>query len=324
MFTASLVFLICQAVLVVVWVDIPNLSENAVLAIDPESPQAESLRLMVTRGVVSHGVQDGAIFLMLLIWPLVILESTFHWLSRPWTREMRKFHGFAFLFCVCPSLRMCARCPEMDQRLWLPGLGWRRANKRLRHRLERYFSIPMIVIAMMILPLLVIEFFMKAEVAHFRWLRLLLHAGTGVIWFAFAAEFILMVSVAGKKIDYCKKHWLDLAIIMLPLFSFLRSLRILHITQSLGITQLTRFARAYRLRGTAIKAIRALVLLELFQRLHDGNVDRSISRMQRKLADVEAEAKRIRRRIAKLERRRNEQASAAAACEGEPDCSAGT
>jgi hypothetical protein len=34
-----------------------------------------------------------------------------------------------------------------------------------------------------------------------------------------------MISVAPRRLEYCKKHWLDLAIILLPLISFLRSLR---------------------------------------------------------------------------------------------------
>ena len=58
-----------------------------------------------------------------------------------------------------------------------------------------------------------------SQVSEYIWLRLLLHLSTGVIWFAFAAEFILMVSVAERKIAYCLAHWIDLAIIVLPLLS---------------------------------------------------------------------------------------------------------
>jgi len=163
----------------------------------------------------------------------------------------------------------------------------------------------MIVIAMMIMPVLIVEFFMKTQVAQYDWLRMMLHLGTGIIWFAFAAEFILMVSVADKKLRYCKEHWIDLAIIILPVFSFLRSLQLLRATalaQALGIPMLTKLARVYRLRGTAIKAFRALVLLELFQRFWGGDAERRIEKLQRRLAEVESEAKSIRRKIAKLER----------------------
>lgn len=307
MFALALTFLVCQAVLVVVWVDVPNLSENAILAITPDTPQADALRLSLSREIIDHHVQDAAILIMLAIWPIVLLESIFHWVSRPWNAELRKFHFFALLFCICPSLRMCARCPELRYRLWLPGLGWRTANRRLRRRLQRHFSMPMILIALMIMPLLVIEFFMKSQVAEYEWLRLLLHIGTGVIWFAFAAEFILMASVAENKLAYCRRHWIDLAIIVLPLFSFLRSLRLVRATQVLGIPQLTKMARAYRLRGTAVKALRALVLLELVQRLTGSDLDRSINKLSRQLSAVEAEAKVIRRRIARLKRRQRQE-----------------
>jgi voltage-gated potassium channel len=196
----------------------------------------------------------------------------------------------------------------MRERLWLPGLGWRQANKRLRRRLERRFSVPMILIALMIMPVLIIEFFMKTQVAQYVWLRMLLHIGTGVIWFAFAGEFILMVSVADKKIAYCKKHWIDLAIILLPLFSFLRSLRVLRATRlARGIPQVTKMARIYRLRGTAVKALRGLILLDVLQRFTGGDVDRKIDKLRRHLADVESEAREIRHKISRLERHRREQ-----------------
>ena len=307
MFALSLAFLVCQAILVVVWVDVPNFSENAALALHPGSQDAAQIRELLSDDQSYHWIPDTTIILMMVIWPVVIAEAIMHWLTRPWDSETRKSHLFGLLFCLCPSLRMCARSVEMRQRLWLPGLGWRQANKRLRKRLERRFSVPMIVIALMIMPVLVIEFFMKTQVAEYAWLRLMLHLSTGVIWFAFAAEFILMVSVADKKIAYCKSHWIDLAIILLPLFSFLRSLRVLratHAAKALRLPQITKMARIYRLRGTAVKALRALVLLDFFQRVMHSNVDRSIENLQRQLGDLEAEAKEVRRKIARLERRR--------------------
>lgn len=304
MFGLSLAFLVCQAVLVVIWVDVPNFRENAIFAIDAANPDAVRMRAMLGQPIVDHRIRDIAIALTFLIWPVVIAESAIHWVTRPWDRETRRYHFFGFLFCLMPSLRMCARSPEMGGRIWLPGLGWRTANKRLRRRLERRFSVPMIVIALMIMPVLIIEFFMKTQVAEYTWLRMLLHISTGVIWFAFAAEFILMVSVAEKKIDYCKQHWVDIAIIVLPLCSFLRSLRVLR------ATQITKMARVYRLRGTAAKMVRALMLFDLVQRITGGSLDRRIEKLQRTLADLEAESEDIRRRIGRLERRRQRQQAA--------------
>ncbi len=298
MFSLSLIFLVCQAILVVVWVDVPNLAENAraVIAQAEGASVAERVRISLGSELIDHRIQDLAVTLILFIWPVVILEAVFHWMTRPWNIRFLKYHLFGLLCCICPSFRMCARSPEIRFRIWLPGLGWRQANKRLRKRLERHFSAPMILIALLILPVLVVEYFMKTQVVEYTWLRLMLHVSTGVIWFAFAFEFILMFSVAQKKFAYCKSHWLDIAIIVLPLFSFLRSLRVLR------ASQVTKMARVYRLRGTAVRALRAMILLEFYHRITGTDLDRRIEKLERQLQDVESEAKEIRRQIARLQR----------------------
>jgi voltage-gated potassium channel len=126
-----------------------------------------------------------------------------------------------------------------------------------------------------------------------------------VIWFSFAIEFILMVSIAENKLDYCKRNWLDIAIILLPAISFLRSLQTMRATRLaklMRIQKLTQIARVYRLRGTAIKAFRALITLEIAHRMVRRDPDRAIRKLQRRLAEVEREAKLLRRRIARLRR----------------------
>ena len=172
----------------------------------------------------------------------------------------------------------------------------------------------MIAIALLILPILVVEFFMKDQVANHAWLRLCLHLGTGVIWFAFAGEFILMVSVADQKLAYCKKHWIDLAIILLPLFSFLRSLRAMRATRIaklMRIPQVGKLARVYRLRGTAVKAIQALILLGAFHRWTGRNPEKQIASLQQKLDETQSQARILRRQIAKLKRAQATSGSAA-------------
>jgi voltage-gated potassium channel len=265
---------------------------------------------LISQDVVDHRIARVTSIVMLGVWVIVVLEAAYHWITRPWDPSMRKFHGFSLLFCICPSLRMCARSPEMNHRLWLPGLGWRQPNHRLRKRLQRRFSIPMITIALLIMPVLVIEFFMKDQVAQHTSLRTVLHMGTGIIWFAFAFEFILMVSVAEKKLAYCKKHWIDLAIIALPIFSFMRSfqwLRATRVSKLLKLKQVTQLARVYRLRGTAVKTLRALILLDLAQRFLQRDPNRAIEKLSRRLVDVETEAKVIRRKITKLQRLRDQE-----------------
>lgn len=297
MFWLSLAFLVGQAVLVVLWVDVPNLHEagsrggpTAGHVSAADQPEGRTLGPLVLR-------------FLLLIWPVFLIESAFHWLTRPWNRRTRSDHLFSLLFCLCPSLRMCARSPEMDHRLWLPGLGWRKADRRLRRHLERRFSVPMILIALLIMPVLIVEFFLKQQVAENAWLRAALHISTGVIWFAFAAEFILMVSAAEKKLIYVKNHWVDLAIILLPLLSFLRSLQVLRASRAFKIArlpQLGRLVRVYRLRGTALKAFRALLVLDVLHRLITPDPEKRIARLRRQVKELERESRLLRQKIARL------------------------
>lgn len=304
MFGLSMAFLVCQAVLVVAWFDVPNFSENARLAMSPNAEEAEAIREAIrAHEITGTGIQRFAELLILVIWPITIAEAVFHWISRPWDRDHRKYHVFGLLFSLMPSLRMCARSPEMHDRLWLPRLGWRIPNKRLQRRLQKVFSVPMIMIALLILPVFIVEFFMKAQVAEYAWLRAALHVSTGVIWFAFAAEFILMVAVTEKKLQYCQTHWVDLAIILLPLISFLRFLRVMR------VQQIIKMARVYRLRGTTVKALRALFVLDSVERLLTSNTERAIDRLETRLTDVEAEAKLLRRRITKLRRKLEEESA---------------
>ena len=301
MFAVSLVFLVCQAVLVVILVDMPNFSEHVGTAIDPSSSTSGWLREIASTNGFELSIYDLSVSLLWIVWPIVVAETFCHWLSRPWDRETRKLHLFGFLFCICPSLRMCARSYEKGNRLWLPGLGWRYPNKRLRARLERHFSLPMIAIAFLILPVLVIEFFLHDRVEGSVLLWSLLHVGTGIIWLAFAIEFILMVSVAEKKIAYCKEHWLDLAILLLPLISFLRSVQFIRATNALRLPQFTKMLRVYRMRGTALKALRGLIVLDLFSRFFKADPEQMVEQLQAELREAEAKVRVIRRKLTKAQ-----------------------
>ncbi|EMI45627.1 hypothetical protein [Rhodopirellula sp. SWK7] len=318
MFSLAVAFLVSQAVLIVIWVDVPSIREKTIASDvsveeavnDPIGVEQEDIPVLGPVSPTQVLLERLAIGVMWLVWPIVIAESIYHWIIRPKTRAMRWFHVYSVVFCICPSLRMCAKSAEMHGYLWLPGLGWQRPNRRLRRRLEQHFSVPMIGIALLILPVLIVEFLLKDQVARYQWLRVSLHIGTGVIWFAFAAEFILMVSIAEKKLDYIRRHWVDLAIIALPFFSFLRSMQAMRgtrIAKLAKLPQLTKLARAYRLRGTVLKAFRALVLLDVSARLFRKTPEKQLDRLRAELAVTQREARLIRLLIARLEREVAEQ-----------------
>lgn len=288
MFFLALLFLAVTAALIVVWVDMPRMAEEGrstvgdVLA-DPAAFEMENKALAWS---------ELGLTLLLLIWPAFLAEFAFQFCFRDPNEPFWRTRYFSVLICFCPPLRLCARNPDHGDMIWLPGAGWCEVNETLRDKLERTFSIPMILIALLILPVLGLEFGLRDQVMRYTWLRLLLHLGTGVIWFAFAAEFILMVSVADKKLRYCREHWIDLAIILLPLLSFLRSLRIvraMRVAKFAKLQQITRMGRLYRLRGLAMRAFRAILLLELLDRFIRRDPEKRLLYLREQLAEKEKE-----------------------------------
>ena len=307
MFVISLVFLGTIATLIVLWVDLPRFEQDD-QAGDAESPAATAAVEVVEAAgpVIDEPAALNLGYLCLgvtgVLWPLFVAEVLVYWFLGGLSWPALRAHLFG---CVCPPLRLGLAHPEMDGRIWLPKFGWSRINERLRLRLEKIFGLPMIVIALMILPILLLEFGFHEQIVERFWLRVLVHMSTGMIWFAFALEFIIMCSVADRKIQYCKQHWLDLAIILLPLISFLRSMRIVRASR-LGrlakLQQLTKMARMYRLRGLSIKAFRALLLFEVINRLMGVTPERRVRSLKEQLAQKELAVSALRRRIEELER----------------------
>ncbi|MEM8733275.1 MAG: potassium channel protein, partial [Planctomycetota bacterium] len=143
----------------------------------------------------------------------------------------------------------------------------------------------------------------KESVINYPFLRIALHIGTGLIWFAFTVEFIVMLSVAEKKLQYCKKHWLDLAIILLPLISFLRTLRAVRATRLLKVGklgQVSKLVRAYRLRGVAMRGFRALMVLEVIHRVMRIKPESRIQKLELEYAEKELELRELREQIDEL------------------------
>ena len=217
--------------------------------------------------------------------------------DRAWVRWL----NLVFLV-LAPPLRMGARSYADVTKLWLPVWGWCTVDRHLRRRLERFFSVPMMVIAFLVLPVLALEHFWAVQVrAHFV-ASLLLDIASSIIWMAFAAEFILMCSVADKKLRYCLQNWMDLAIVILPLLEFMPLLRLLRLGRLMELQQVTRLGRLYRLRGLWLKLWRAILLLEVLHRVIGNRKEKRLLRLKDLLAARLEELTDLRKEIEDLER----------------------
>jgi hypothetical protein len=311
MFGLSLFFLTAVSVLVVIWVDVPRMVETSTGGTVQTAPstgidgaQGEPPVVLSVGSSTTLAIGYVCLAILDILWPIFLIEYCIQYLVRDRQVPFWRHRYFGLFICLCPPLRLCARNHDRDGDIWLPILGWQEVNDDLRMRLEKIFAVPMIIIALMILPVLLIEFRFQEQVAAHLWLRLLLHLSTGLIWLAFAAEFIVMASVAERKLRYCKEHWLDLAIILLPLISFLRSLRVVRATRLARVArvqQLSRMSRLYRLRALAVRGFRALLMLELLNRLLRISPEKQLRKYLEQLQEKEKEIASLRHIINDLE-----------------------
>jgi voltage-gated potassium channel len=202
---------------------------------------------------------------------------------------------------VLPPLRMGQRSRGPGRELWLPWLGWRPVNRDLQKQLERNFGLPMIFIALLVLPLLAIEYFFTAAMRDNFWFLFFVELGNALIWFAFTVEFIVMQAVAKVKLYFCLEHWIDLAIIVLPIFSFLPIMRVLRLGRVIRLEQLARLGRLYRMQGVALRAWRAFLVLELLNRLLGLTPETQLERLREMAETKEEELAELRHEIEQLE-----------------------
>ena len=109
-------------------------------------------------------------------------------------------------------------------------------------KLERTIEIPMIVLAIIIIPIVFIELEILSTNAQIVSIATMID---DIIWFAFLFEYIILVSLYNDKIGYTKRSWLNLLILLLspPLIApqgfasirALRALRIFRVFRSLRI-----------------------------------------------------------------------------------------
>jgi voltage-gated potassium channel len=238
-----------------------------------------------------------------VLWLVFLLEAALRFRLRDRGRPAWKALPAALVGGLLPPLRLGCRSQVRPNHLWLPGLGWREINPRLRQTLERFFSVPMIVFALLVLPLLALEYWEGEKIRTEPVLALWLDLGTSAIWLAFAVELILMVAVAERAWRYCLRHWIDLVIVLLPAVELLPLLRLARLGRVLRLEQLLRWGRLHRLQALLARGWRAFLLLQVVQRLGGRAPERQLRQFRELLQARQEEVSELRREIQDLEER---------------------
>jgi len=200
------------------------------------------------------------------------------------------------LSLIFPPMAIGQRHLLEPEKIWLPFYGWSKCNEGLFNHIKKQFSIPMIVIALLIIPVLLIEWQFYEEVENFlnTDLSLVLGLVQGFIWLAFTFEFLLLIAITDDKFTYIKKNWIDLLIILLPFVSFVRSLRLVK------VAKLSQLSRGYKLRALLMKAREGFIFASFFYRIMAVKPDYQLKKLMKKLNENQKEREIIEEDLVKL------------------------
>lgn len=233
---------------------------------------------------------------LIALWPVFAVEAVFGVLRKGPERKWSPVVWRAVLILCLPPYRIARSHPRTGL-VWFPRLGWVPTGKATFDRLDRGFGTPMLFVAILILPVLIIEYTKRDLVDSTPALKLALDIGTAVIWVAFALEFLVESSVAPKTGKYLKEKWLDAAIVILPMLEFIMTrlvdaaplARLLRLGRAINPEQLARMQRLYRLRGLLTKAWAAFLLLGGMNRIFGQSPEKRLKIVSAKIADLEEE-----------------------------------
>ncbi len=237
------------------------------------------------------------------LWLLFLLEAVVRFQLRDRGRPPWKPLGSAAACVLLPPLRMGCRSLVRPNSVWLPRLGWQEVNSHLRRTLERIFSVPMICFALLVLPILALEYWEADRIRAEPMLALWLDLGNSAIWLAFAIELFLMVPLADRPLQYCCYHWIDVAIVVLPAVALMPLFRLLRLGRILRLEQLLRWGRLYRLQALFWHAWRSFLLLQVIQRLTGRSLEKQLKQHRDLLRAKEEELAELRQDIQELEQR---------------------
>jgi voltage-gated potassium channel len=110
-------------------------------------------------------------------------------------------------------------------------------------RFERAFAVPMLVAALLVIPVIVLEESNPGE----PW-DTVASIGNWVIWAAFLTEMVVMLSVARSRRAWLREHPLEVAIVVLTppfLTSAFSAIRVLRLLRLLRLVRVAKLARRF-------------------------------------------------------------------------------
>ena len=240
---------------------------------------------------------DLTIRVMFIIWIPFILEAIVGFILNPRLKDNWKR---LLLLVFLPPFRLGYSTFYEPNRVWLPLIGWQESGQKLFDRLERATMMPMLIIAILILPLFATQFLLKEKVAELPWLLYTLNGCEALVWLAFASEFLVLVSVTPEKFKFCKKNWLNLIIILLPLIAFLRGFQVV---RAFRVAKAGKLLRVYRMRSLVLRVYQTLLAISAIERLIHRDPQKHLHSLEKQRVEKLDELNRLESKITEVRSR---------------------
>jgi voltage-gated potassium channel len=131
-------------------------------------------------------------------------------------------------------------------------------------RLERWTNLPLTLLAVILVPVLLTPYVWSVSDGT----RDTLTAVGYLIWGAFAADLAVKLAIAPDRLDYVRRHWVDVALVALPMLRPLRAVRavrLLRLGWAIGASArvLAGLRRLLARRGLGYVLLAALIVVGL-------------------------------------------------------------
>ena len=241
--------------------------------------------------------------LLLICWPIFVIEKIISLIfcQQTW----KSYFGLVFVMLLPPIRLATRRCNHSDF-IWL--FRWRLINSSLYTALEKRFLLPILLLSLFMIPFWITELFSPDKLNNHRLLYHSINLGNALIWELFVIEFIIMFSIAEKKLYYLKKHWLELFIIILPMlalasilisrYALIRQVKLIKPAKLLKIERIRRILNIYRARSVVNRILRILIVIDIFKQFYQRrNPQKYLALLHEKLAQQEQEIVEIKQQI---------------------------
>lgn len=245
-------------------------------------------------------VWDDLRSIVFIFWPLFFLQRLF-WIAFCQRRRWQDYM-FALSILLIPPLQFASRrCHDVDQ-IWL-GWSWHQVSPELYKEIQPFFLYSVLVTSTIMIPFWLLELLAPRFLSNNPFIYHFLNIGNAIVWSIFVTELIIMLSIIEKKREYLIKHWLELLIIVLPMFALLRFVRLANTARLIKLLKTQRMLNLYRSRSVLNRLVAIILFFQIIERWQQHRDPESYKqRLEEKLAEKEQEVAEIKQKIIETEK----------------------